>query len=86
MKLSVEISKYPLADNYLEAIEDFIDRINSYDGLTVATNVMSTQIFGDYDLLMQAVTVELKTSFQKFGTTVFVCKFIPDNLLEKYGS
>jgi uncharacterized protein YqgV (UPF0045/DUF77 family) len=85
MQLSVEISKYPLVEvNFIAAIQNFIDRINQYDDITVVTNVMSTQLFGDYDVVMNALTTELKTSFEKYGTTVFACKFIPGNLYEKY--
>ena len=85
MQLSVEISKYPLAQvDYVSAIKDFIDRVNQHAGLTIETNVMSTQIFGDYDLLMSAINAEMKRSFEQYGTLVFVCKFIPGNLKEKY--
>lgn len=85
MQLSVEISKYPLTEvNYVAAIQNFIDRINTHDKIRVITNVMSTQLFGDYDVVMDALTTELKTSFEKYGTTVFACKFIPGNLYEKY--
>jgi uncharacterized protein YqgV (UPF0045/DUF77 family) len=85
MQLSVEISKYPLVEvDFVTAIQNFIDRMNQYDDITVVTNVMSTQLFGDYDVIMNALTTELKTSFEKYGTTVFSCKFIPGNLYEKY--
>lgn len=85
MKISVEISKYPLAQvNYVEAISDFIARINQYDGINVVTNVMSTQVFGDYDIVMNALNIELKQSFEAFGTCIFVCKFIPGDLQTKY--
>lgn len=85
MQLSVEVSKYPLAQvDYVSAIKDFIDRINQYADLTIETNVMSTQIFGDYDLLMSVINREMKRSFEQYGTLVFVCKFIPGNLKEKY--
>ena len=85
MQLSVEISKYPLVEvNFIAAIQNFIDRINQYDDITVVTNVMSTQLFGDYDDVMAALNTELKVSFEKYGTTVFACKFIPGNLHEKY--
>ena len=85
MKLSVEISKYPLSEqDYVVAIQDFIDRINTYSGIKVITNHMSTQLFGDYDAVTTALTKELKTSFEKYGTSVFVCKFIPGDLTEKY--
>lgn len=85
MQLSVEISKYPLAEvDYVAAIKDFIDRINQYPELTVDTNVMSTQLFGEYDLLMPVLQQEMKRSFEQYGTLVFVCKFIPGNLKQKY--
>lgn len=80
MRLSVEISKYPLADNYIPAIKDFIERLNRYPELTVLTNTMSTQVFGDYDVLMQALQTEMKSSFSQFGTQVLVCKFINADL------
>ncbi|MFT6530259.1 MAG: hypothetical protein ACJAZB_001922 [Psychrosphaera sp.] len=87
MQLSVEISKYPLAEvDYVAAIQNFIDRINTHPDITIVTNVMSTQLFGDYDVIMKALTLELKTSFELYGTTVFACKFIPGNLYQKYAS
>lgn len=86
MKLSVEISKYPLTEaDYVSAIQDFIDRVNTHEGIRVITNLMSTQLFGDYDQVMTVLNKELKTSFEKHGTSVFVCKFIPGDLAEKYG-
>lgn len=85
MQLSVEISKYPLSEvDYVAAIKNFIDRINTYEGISIVTNVMSTQLFGEYDVIMAMLTKELKVSFEQYGTTVFVCKFIPDNLQQKY--
>lgn len=80
MKLSVEISKYPLHQDYIPFIKDFIDRLNQYPELTVITNTLSTQIFGDYDLVMQMLNNEIKTSYQQFGKAVFVCKFLTGDL------
>lgn len=85
MDISVEISKYPLADgDYVSAIKDFIDRVNQYPDIEVVTNHFSTQIFGGYAKVMDVLNAEMKTSFEKFGTGIFVCKFIPGNLKEKY--
>lgn len=69
----------------MSAIQDFIDRVNTHSGIRVVTNLMSTQLFGDYDTVMNVLNKELKTSFEKHGTSVFVCKFIPGDLTEKYG-
>jgi len=80
MKLSVEISKYPLNQDYIPFIQDFIDRLNTHDGLKVITNTMSTQVFGDYDLVMSVLNQEIKKSYETFGKAIFVCKFINGDL------
>ena len=80
MKLSVEVSMYPLKDEYIPAIQAFIDRVNTYPQLTVLTNVMSTQIFGDYDLLMDVMRDEIRRSYETYGRAIFVCKFIHGDL------
>ncbi|WP_323846266.1 hypothetical protein [Microbulbifer magnicolonia] len=80
MKLSVEISMYPLKDEYIPGIQDFIDRLNGHPGLRVLTNTMSTQVFGDYDLLMDMLKEEMRTSYEKHGRAIFVCKFIDGDL------
>ena len=80
MELSVEISKYPLADDYIPAIKDFIERLQAIEGLSVAGNTMSTQIFGDYELVMGSLTKEIRRSYEQFGKAIFVCKFIGTNL------
>ncbi|SFC53969.1 hypothetical protein [Pseudoalteromonas denitrificans] len=80
MKLSVEISKYPLNQDYIPFIKDFIDRLNAHENLRVITNTMSTQVFGDYDLVMAVLNQEIKKSYEQFGKAIFVCKFINGDL------
>ncbi|MDX2412394.1 MAG: hypothetical protein QNK16_09075 [Woeseiaceae bacterium] len=80
MELSVDISKYPLADDYIPAIKDFINRLRAIEGLSVVGNTMSTQVFGDYDLVMGSLTEEIRRSYEQFGKAIFVCKFIGTNL------
>jgi len=63
MKASAEISMYPLTESYESPIIDFINRLNTYPNLVVKTNTMSTQIHGEYDDLMAALTKEVKTTF-----------------------
>lgn len=79
MKTSVEISYYPLNKEYVPPIRDFISRMNRYEGLTVRTNGMSTQIFGDYDRVMDALKEEIRVSFQN-PHSVFVMKVINADL------
>ncbi len=79
MKTSVEISYYPLNQEYVPPIREFIDRINQYEGLVAKTNGMSTQIFGEYEVLMAALTKEIKASFDN-PHSVFVMKIINADL------
>lgn len=80
MKLTVEISKYPLADNYLEPIKGFIEQLNQDPDIHVITNTLSTQVFGDYDAVMAALQRCIKWSFATYGKVVFVCKFLHGDL------
>ncbi|MDO6680712.1 MULTISPECIES: hypothetical protein [unclassified Oceanobacter] len=77
MELSVDISAYPLADKYIPAIKDFIERLQGTEGLTVVCNTMCTQVFGDYDLVMNTIAAEMKHSFETYGKAIFVYKMIP---------
>lgn len=80
MQLSVEISKYPLANDYIGPIKGFIAELNKYPDITVLTNTMSTQLFGEYDSVMQALQACIKGSFEQYGKVVFVVKFIHGDL------
>jgi uncharacterized protein YqgV (UPF0045/DUF77 family) len=80
MKASVEISMYPLGRDYIPEIKDFVDRLKKREGLTCEVNGMSTQIFGEFHLIMQALTEEMTVSFEKDGKSVFVMKVINAHL------
>jgi uncharacterized protein YqgV (UPF0045/DUF77 family) len=80
VKLTAELSLYPLQDNYIDVIDAFIDAAHEYDEITIVTNAMSTQVCGDYDRVMALVGQGLKTSYEKFGAQVLVCKLIPGEL------
>lgn len=79
MKTSVEISYYPLNQEYIPPIKEFIDRLNQDENLKVRTNGMSTQIFGEYEHVMNVLSTEIKQSFNN-PHSVFVMKIINANL------
>lgn len=60
MQATIEISMYPLSADYVAQVLAFLDKINAYEGVTVETNGVSTQLFGEYDLLMDLLKTELK--------------------------
>ena len=76
MDIGVEISLYPLHQQFIPPIQDFIDRLNAAGNLRVITNSMSTQVFGEYDHVMQTLTRELRGTFEHNDKAVFVMKVL----------
>jgi uncharacterized protein YqgV (UPF0045/DUF77 family) len=79
MKISVDISYYPLNEEFVTPIHDFIDRLNQHKQIAVETNGMSTQVFGVYDDVMGAITAEIKKSFE-LPHSVFILKIVNAHL------
>ena len=76
MDIGIEISLYPLHQQYIPPIQNFIDRINTDARLRVVTNSMSTQVFGDFEVVMQLLVRELRTTFENNDKAVFVMKVL----------
>jgi hypothetical protein len=76
MDIGVEISLYPLHQQYIAPIQDFIDRLNAEPRLRVVTNSMSTQVFGDYEVVMPTLVRELRATFESNDKAVFVMKVL----------
>lgn len=79
MNISVDISYYPLHEDFITPIKDFIARLNHNKLLTVKTNGMSTQVFGEYDEVMQSISREIKSSFE-IPHSVFILKIVNADL------
>lgn len=77
MKLSVELTLYPLQDDYLINIKAVIARLNTYQGLTVNTFPTATILLGDYGDVMFAVNDVVAWSYEHYGKCVFIAKFLP---------
>ena len=76
MQLLVDISLYPLAEQYIAPIQDFIDRLNTYPNLSIRTYATNTLVKGDYQEVMQALTKEMAYTHNEVGQAIFVCKFL----------
>ena len=76
MRVAVDISLYPIADEFIPPIEDVIARLISHESLEVTTNRMSTQVFGEYDVVMAALNREIKTTFESSPRAVFAIKIL----------
>lgn len=76
MKISVEISMYPLDADYGTPILRFIKRLRQNENLRVESNSLSTQIFGDYEEVMGTLQSEMKKSFEENETVSMVMKVV----------
>ena len=76
MNIGVEISLYPLRNDVIPPIRGFIDRLNADGRFKVLTNDMSTQVFGRYDDVMDALTREIRPTFERDGKAIFVMKVL----------
>ncbi len=79
MNISIEISYYPLHEEYIPPILGFIHRLKTYSKLRIESNGISTQVFGEYAEVMSALTKEIEKSFE-IPSSVFVLKIINSDL------
>jgi uncharacterized protein YqgV (UPF0045/DUF77 family) len=82
MKIAVDISLYPLDADFIPPIDDVIERLNSHSGLEVVTNPMSTQVRGEFDVVMAAIQGEVKTTFERVPKAVFAIKILNNPLVD----
>ena len=76
MQVSIELSLYPLNEKFISTIDDFIDRLETYNIIEVRKNNMSTQLFGEFDVLMNILKVEMGKTFKKEINSVFNLKIV----------
>ena len=76
MKTSIDISLYPLNEDYIPAIDAFIEGVNSHPDVVAITNDLSTQLYGEYDDVMDLLKREIQRSWETHGKGVFAVKFL----------
>lgn len=76
MQTTVEISLYPLRDDYIPAIDWFIASLDRVNGLQRTTSATSTLVVGEHHLVMDTVRDLSLQAHQNFGLGVLVCKVI----------
>jgi len=52
MIITVEISYYPLTENYSKAVNSFLERISKSD-ITIDMGKMSTVLIGEYEVIFE---------------------------------
>ena len=74
MDVAVEISFYPLAEDYATRIKAFLERLRAAAGLKVITSSLSTQLVGPYDEVFATLAREMRAVFGEVDKAVFVLK------------
>lgn len=76
MRISVDISLYPLSQDYVEPILAFIAKLETNPKLIVKRNSLSTQIFGEYRDVMDGLDSDIEAVFEALPESVFVLKLV----------
>ena len=79
MEATVEVSLYPLAEDYESVVLAFLDELEKDESLSFTTNGMSTQIFGEATELFAALGREFE-KIQGTGKAMMVIKAGPGHL------
>ena len=82
MKLSAELSVYPLREDFKVAVLGFIDELLKGQDVVAVTNSMSTQISGEDAAVFRAIQHALRARYSQFGRQALVAKFIPEHFAD----
>ena len=80
MRVTAEMSLYPLQGQPIERILAFIDTIKSEGRLEVVVNQLSTQVRGDLSVVMSTITTAIERSFGGGGSQALVLKVLNADL------
>ena len=75
MDISVELTLTPLQDDFESPIINFIKRLRE-SGLQVLENPLSTQVYGNYDRVMELLSAEIKEAFENTEHILLQMKII----------
>ncbi|MFO7745163.1 MAG: thiamine-binding protein [Psychroflexus sp.] len=75
MKISVELTLTPIQDDYEPIIINFIKAMRK-SGLTVLENPLSTQVYGEYEKVMQILQEEVQIAFEAMDRGLLHMKIV----------
>jgi uncharacterized protein YqgV (UPF0045/DUF77 family) len=80
MRVTAEMSLYPLQGQPIEKILAFIETITSEPSIEVVVNQLSTQARGELEVVMSTITKALERSFGAGGSQALVLKVLNADL------
>jgi len=75
MKLSIELTLTPLKNDFIPSIKLFIKQLRGL-GFDIIENPLSTQIYGDFDLIMNKLVPLIKKTFAKEESIMLHLKMV----------
>ena len=75
MKLSIELTLTPLKNDFIPSIKLFIKQLRGL-GSDIIENPLSTQIYGDFDLIMNKLVPLIKKTFDKEESIMLHLKMV----------
>jgi uncharacterized protein YqgV (UPF0045/DUF77 family) len=78
MKLTAEITMYPLCENYRPKIAAFIEKLAESSDIKRETFPTCTVLTGEIGELMALLGAMMEWSHETLGRSVYVVKFLPD--------
>lgn len=76
MQISVDVSLYPLQEEFIPVVIDFIHHVQLHEGIEVTRNALSTQLFGERARVLEVLGEEFERSVASWGKSVLVAKII----------
>jgi uncharacterized protein YqgV (UPF0045/DUF77 family) len=80
MRITVEMSLYPLQGQPLDKILGFIEGVTGDARLETVVNQLSTQVRGELHVVMEVLTTAMEASFGAGGSQALVVKFLNADL------
>jgi uncharacterized protein YqgV (UPF0045/DUF77 family) len=80
MRVTAEMSLYPLQGAPIEKILAFIETIRGEGRIEVVVNQLSTQVRGELGVVMSTITTALERSFGNGGPQALVLKILNADL------
>lgn len=75
MKLSIELTLTPLKNDFIPSVKLFIKQLRGL-GFDIIENPLSTQIYGDFDLIMNKLVPLIKKTFDEEESIMLHLKMV----------
>ena len=85
MQVSVDISLYPLHQDYIPQIDAFILLLNQEPAVQVVTNALSTQLYGEYETVMGLLSRAMGGHMAIHDDSVFSIKVLSGDRSDQNG-